>query len=177
MKRVILIFIFILAIFPSFAQEKNLVKIAEGKYFTVYGHPSLDTLSLLDKIKFDYQLNFDDNSNNDNFLAGSFDSLFLKISDILDMHVYSFHGNIKILPTKNDISAVFKSYFGKSFPERSFFLKRNNTIYISYSDLTLGMLGHEIAHAIMSRYFVVDTPVKVQEILAGYVEYQLKKMQ
>ena len=59
--------------------------------------------------------------------------------------------------------------------ERSYYLHETNTVYISYKDLTLGMLGHEIAHAIISNYFVVLPSAEVQEILSGYVEYSLKK--
>jgi len=61
------------------------------------------------------------------------------------------------------------------FRERSFYVFDSNTIFISYQDLTLGMLGHEIAHAVISGYFVVPPPDKVQEVLAGYVEYSLRK--
>ena len=73
------------------------------------------------------------------------------------------------------MNEVFRSYFKKEFNERSFYLYTNNTIYISFEDLTLEMLAHEIAHAVISRYFVVLPPAKVQEILCGYVEYILKK--
>ena len=39
----------------------------------------------------------------------------------------------------------------------------------------LKVLGHEIGHAVISHYFVVLPSVKVQEVLAVYVEYQLRK--
>lgn len=32
-----------------------------------------------------------------------------------------------------------------------------------------------MGHALMSHYFVVQPSVKIQEVLAGYVEYQLRK--
>jgi hypothetical protein len=32
-----------------------------------------------------------------------------------------------------------------------------------------------MAHALISNYFVVAPPPKVQEILAGYVEYSVRK--
>jgi hypothetical protein len=37
------------------------------------------------------------------------------------------------------------------------------------------MLGHEIAHAIISSFFIVPPPEKIQEVLAGYVDYSLLK--
>jgi hypothetical protein len=48
-------------------------------------------------------------------------------------------------------------------------------VYISYPEMTIGMLGHKIAHAIISHYFVVPPPAKIQEVLAGYVEYSIRK--
>ena len=37
-----------------------------------------------------------------------------------------------------------------------------------------GILMHEMSHAIISRFFPVPAPVKVQEVLAMYVEYNLQ---
>ena len=50
-----------------------------------------------------------------------------------------------------------------------------NTIYASAENFKIGVIGHEIAHAVISHYFVVQPSVKIQEVLAGYVEYQLRK--
>jgi hypothetical protein len=57
----------------------------------------------------------------------------------------------------------------------SFFVNDLNTIYIAADHFDVGVLGHEIAHTVQSHYFVVAAPTKVQEVLAGYVEYQLRK--
>jgi hypothetical protein len=54
-------------------------------------------------------------------------------------------------------------------------MPEGNTIYVSLKDVSLGMLAHEVAHAIISSYFVVAPPEKVQEVLAGYVEYSIRK--
>lgn len=162
------------------AQEGSLSLLATGKYFSVYGSRQLDVASLLSKINFTYLGNVDSffgkkRSDSYSLLAQAMDDLYLEVSDILDIHVYSFHGKISILPDQKSLSSVFRSYFGSSFPERSFYLHPKNTIYISYQDLTGGMLGHEMAHAIISHYFAVPPPAKVQEVLCGYVEYTLLK--
>ncbi len=164
----------------SYPQEDRLVFITEGKYFSIWGHKGLDIFDLLEKINFKYLIhlqglnnrNYDDPSS---LLAQTLDALYLEVSDILDIHIYSFHGDIKIFPSSSEVRAVYKENFGTDFPERSFYFHQKNTIYISYQDITLGMLGHEIAHAIISHYFVVPPPAKVQEILCGYVEYRLRK--
>jgi hypothetical protein len=57
----------------------------------------------------------------------------------------------------------------------SFYFHEEKTIYISTEDLDLGMLAHEIAHAIISHYFVVPPSERVQEVLSGYVDFHFKK--
>ena len=180
MKNFLLVFIFILISFSVFSQTENLSLCDQGKYFSIYGYKGLDTNSLLQKIDYLYFGNIDSILGEDGFkekssLAKAIDGLYLEVSDILDIHIYSFHGKIIIVPDKNHINAIAKSCLERDFPERSFCLPGKNTVYISFSDLTVGMLGHEIAHLIISNYFVVPPPIKVQEVLAGYVEYKLQK--
>jgi len=164
----------------GFTQEQNLPLITESKYFSLYGHKDLDFDSLLVKLYFDYLLQpdtvFQESSGDQkDALSKTLDALFLEVSDILDIHIYSFHADIKLLPDQDSVNSQFKKFFKQGFNERSFYLPETNTIYVSFADLTLGMLGHEIAHAIISRYFVVPPPAKIQEVLSGYVEYTLRK--
>jgi hypothetical protein len=164
----------------GFAQEQKLPLIIESKYLSLYGEKKLDFNLLLTKLYFDYLLQpdtvFQESSHDEEgVLSKTLDALFLEVSDILDIHMYSFHADIKLLPDQESVSSQFKKFFKQEFSERSFYLSETNTIYISFADLTLGMLGHEIAHAIISRYFVVPPPAKIQEVLSGYVEYTLRK--
>jgi hypothetical protein len=104
------------------------------------------------------------------------DSLFLEVCDALDINLKSYRGNLIVFP---DIVEVGRTAYGNSqiieanLP--SIYIPSNNTIYISFKDLTAGMLAHEMAHAVISTYFVVAPPAKTQEILAGYVEYSIRK--
>ena len=184
MKRLIFILFIFLAIplrpIPSLAQEEEGWLIAQSKYFSLYGQKELDKYSLLKKLGLNYLIHPEtllkkDNQDPRDTLAKALDALYLEVSDILDIHIYSFHGKISIQPDQNSLQALCKEHFGFSFKERSVYVHDNNTIYLSLPDLTVGMLGHEIAHAIISHYFVVPPPAKVQEVLCGYVEYTLRK--
>lgn len=165
----------------SFAQqEESLELITKSQYFSIYGYSGMDIGSLLAKLNFNYSRHIGDlPKGNDRdlkvVLAKTMDAIFLEASDILDIHIYSFHGTIKILPDKNGVNSIFSSNFGMEMPERSFYFHDKNTIYISFKDITLGMLAHEVSHAIVSHYFVVPPPAKVQEVLCGYVEYTIRK--
>ncbi|HAJ57734.1 MAG TPA: hypothetical protein DCL35_08260 [Candidatus Omnitrophica bacterium] len=153
-----------------------------GRYFDIYYAPSLETPELsrqLDIRAADRILSGGPVEKSASFvagLAGMIDTLFLQICDILDMHVYSFKGNIKICRDQAHLERVYRALFNQGLNDmRSFYVESLNTIYISAESFQSGILGHEIAHAIMSRYFVVPPPVKAAEVLAGYVEYQLRK--
>ena len=162
----------------SFSQEEHFSLIVKSKYFYVYGYKNMDINSLLEKLDFECfspcKL-FKDNDAK-SILAETIDCIFLKVSVILDAHVYSFHGEIRILSDRGAVNSVYRKYFDKDCPERSFYSLEKNAIYISFADLTPGMLGHEISHAVISSFFVVQPSIKIHEILCCYVEYTIRKL-
>jgi hypothetical protein len=103
------------------------------------------------------------------------DALFLEVSDILDIHLYSYHGRINLCKTHNELSNLYYYYFKSPLDAEAFYFKDKDTIYIALPDMELSILGHEMGHAIMCNYFVVTPPVKLQEILTKYIEYKLRK--
>ena len=46
----------------------------------------------------------------------------------------------------------------------------DDTIYISLNKICLRVMAHEIAHAVIDNYFIIEPPDKVHEILAQFVE-------
>jgi len=154
---------------------------AEGKHFTVYYSPEIEAFSLLRELRI---------SASDQVLAGGtlsrgdsagaeltdmVDILFNRVCNILDMQVYSYKGNIKVCASQSQLNVIYANLFEKELTRKSFYVYDLNTIYISAESFTREILGHEIAHAVISHYFVVLPSVKVQEILSSYVEYQLRK--
>jgi len=165
----------------GFGQANKLIT----KQFTVYYAPQLDISVLAAKLKISFS---------DRVLAGtnpklsaaigtpelaeSLDILFFSVCSILDMNLYSFKGTIKICRDTSQLNDIYANLFGSSLGGRySFYVSDLNTIYISGEHFQREVLGHELAHAIISRYFVAQPPVKASEVLAGYVEYQLRKTQ
>lgn len=109
--------------------------------------------------------------------ADMIDTLFAQVCNILDMQLYSFKGTIKICRDSAQLNEIYHTLFGKAPGKttRSFYAYSVNTVYTSAENFLLGVIGHEIAHAVISRYFVVLPSEKIQEVLAAYVEYQLRK--
>jgi hypothetical protein len=154
-------------------------EIASGTYFSVYSDGPADAYSVLSKIDLNYLVYSQNGSNSgesvSNMLAKTLDGLYQEVSDILDIHIYSFKGTIQVLADQKSLADMFKRTYGLEFNERSIYFFEKNTIYISLADMNVGILGHEISHAIISHYFVVPPPARIQEVLCGYVEYSLRK--
>jgi len=149
----------------------------QSQHFIIYYAPQLDPYSLLEKLNIGpADLVLSEGANvKDNGLLVALDTLYNIVMKDLDMYLYSLQGNLKICNDKDHLKNVYKSIFGSELKASSFYINDYNTIYISADDFTKEILGHEIAHMIVSHYFVVQPPEKVAEILSGYVEYQLRK--
>lgn len=112
----------------------------------------------------------------ENELGGELDALFLIVSDILDIHLKkNFKCIVKIVRDHENLMHISNSLFGTAIQTGGFYVTANNTIYVDADSVSIHILGHELAHAIQVQYFVVPPPVKIQEVLSGYVEYQLRK--
>lgn len=151
----------------------------ETKYFTVTLCDNCSLSSFAERISATSFFRLDAQSDKTDIrsvIKEGIDSLFLEVSDVLDIHLKTYHARLIIYP---DVVEVSEAAYGDAqiieanLP--SVYIPSHNTIYISFADITAGMLAHEMAHALINNYFVVAPPPKVQEILAGYVEYMVRK--
>jgi hypothetical protein len=152
-------------------------KRTQSEHFNIFYAPQLDPYELLEKLNIgpgDFALSEGPRAKG-GALAAALDALYNIVMRALDMNLYSLQGNIKVCSDRNHLNNVYESIFGRELKAGSFYIHEYNTIYISADDFTKEILGHEIAHMIISHYFVVQPPQKVAEILSGYVEYQLRK--
>jgi len=148
----------------------------ESRHFTVYYAPELNSDELVQNIDIRSSDKIISGGSYQNDLGGMIDTLFSQVCDILDMQLYSFHGTIKICRDFKQVNAIYGNLFDKELTKsHSFYVFNLNTIYISAEHFRREVLGHEIGHAIISHYFVVLPSVKIQEVLATFVEYQLRK--
>ncbi|MEI7751752.1 MAG: hypothetical protein WCJ71_06640 [Candidatus Omnitrophota bacterium] len=168
----------------AFAADDGLgfQKKVEGKYVTVYESSGLDVASLIQQLDVrpsDEILSgrsASPKNSREETLARMLDTLFLQVSNILDMHINSLKIDIKVCKTTAELSEIYNRLFHASLGgRRSFYVYDYNSIYVSEEAFQLGIIGHEMSHAIISRYFGIPAPVKVQEVLSMYVEYNLKR--
>ncbi len=156
-------------------------RVIQGKHFVIYYAPQIDVSALIEKLNMtaaDRLLAGQGTNGRGSYeseLSGMLDTLFAQVCDTLDMQLYSFQGKIKICPDKERLERIYSGLFRRELPARSFYVYNLNTIYICADNFKPEILAHEIAHAIISHYFVVQPSVRIQEVLAAYVEYQLTR--
>jgi len=110
-----------------------------------------------------------------NQLDGKIDLLLLAVSEIMDIGVSNFNCMIKICRDGDSLSRVGQKIYGRNIKVGGFYVAETNTLYVDAESVSIHILGHELSHAIQAHYFVVPPPPKIQEVLAGYVEFQLRK--
>lgn len=89
---------------------------------------------------------------------------------VLDMYPKKLHVNVVILPTTQDCSEVFAQRYGKMERRFAYYSLSEDTIYISAKDTRLGVVAHELAHAIIDFYFSEQPPSYIHELMAQSVE-------
>lgn len=167
----------------SFALEDGFgsAKRIEGQRFAIYCAPQLEASNLAKRLNLDLSDSLmvgksaQKDFSSETGLTDMVDTLFMRVCDILDMQLYSYRGNIKVCQDTAQMNEVYNNLFGKDLNRQSFYVYDLNTIYIAAENFKPEILGHEIAHAVISHYFVVLPSIKIQEVLAMYVEYQLRR--
>ena len=108
----------------------------EGQHFTLLLKPGVDAANLASQLNIsatDEQLANQriDNSSATKQLASMLDVLFNRASDVLDMHVYSFKGSIKVFANPQELHDFFFNMYHKELPCTgvSFYLADYNSIY------------------------------------------------
>ena len=177
----IMIVLLLTAVSPAAsALDVESALITPSQYFSIRGPADMNVIDVLAKLNYNYFLQVDSLLNGKEsepkiILAHTLDAMFLESCRILGIHVYSFTATLEFLADQNAVKIVIKNLSGIDVDERAFYLYDLKTIYISLADLSVGVLGHEMAHAIISHYFGAPPSDNIQEILAGYVDYSLRK--
>jgi hypothetical protein len=167
------------AVDDGFPSGKKIV----SRYFTVTLAPGVDEGALVSRLNIGPQHKILAGESlkgvtySPNNLGDLLDALFGWACGVLDMQLYSYRGEIKVTADAKQLSAVYQKLYGRdSRSDKGFYIFEVNTLYVTADAFTREIVGHELAHAVISNFFVVQPPEKVAEVLAGYIEYQLRKI-
>lgn len=106
-------------------------------------------------------------------VSGKTDAVVEQVRQILGMFPDGFKLTIVLLPTEKEVNKAYRDSFSVDSDFIAFYSPRDKTMYLSVKHVELGVLAHETAHAVVSQYFVIPPPAKIQEVLAQYVETQI----
>jgi hypothetical protein len=101
------------------------------------------------------------------------DGIMKKVQSILDMYPEDLRISIVLYPEHNSLSNMFRQFSKAGNIPIAFYSHKSKSIYVDVSSVTDGVLGHEMAHAVINFYFVTPPPAKMQEILAQFVDLHL----
>jgi len=108
-------------------------------------------------------------------LPARLNHIYLAVSEIMDVSIKYFQVNVVICKNSESLSGMSERLFKKKIKAGGFYVVSLNTLYVDGENVDLNILGHEISHAIQAHYFVLPPPAKIQEVLAGFVEYEMRK--
>jgi hypothetical protein len=108
-------------------------------------------------------------------LKNKIDTIFERVQELLDMRKKMPQVVICFYPTKKQLHDEYFKLYQEVCQIRAWYRYKNNTVYLSITDLNEGILAHELAHAIIDHYLLVRPPAASAEILARYVDSHLQQ--
>jgi hypothetical protein len=112
------------------------------------------------------------------------DKIVDTICSLLDMYPPNLRFGITLYRTQAEVttayyraSAAANAYKAQSMTGAapiSFYSHGTRNIAVAIDSIDAGILTHEIAHAVISAYFVMPPPARMQEILAQYLDKNLR---
>ncbi|MCX7927457.1 MAG: hypothetical protein N2606_04900 [Candidatus Omnitrophica bacterium] len=192
MRRIIVGFIlFILFLAQNcFAQGQGLTGrlLVKSNYFDVYADDEIDPYQLLTKINYEYLLHGLQWKSLDKettfggetielVLAQMLDGLYEEVADILDIHLANFHSTVVFFKDRVSLTDFLWQQYNLVLDQRSIYYHQDNIIYASFDQLNKGLLGRQIASAILTQYLGVPAPSLIEDVLCSVVESTLLKSQ
>jgi hypothetical protein len=103
------------------------------------------------------------------------DQLFQRVQSVLEMPKPDLKIQIRLFRNQEDLSQAFEKIAQRPTQSPAFYWKENNTIYVHMEKVSLGILAHEMAHAVIAHYFIISPPEKISELLCQYVDREVSK--
>ena len=101
------------------------------------------------------------------------DVIVERVVVLLDMRPVELRFRLVLLSSETEVQKVYKEKYNKNVDYIAFYAPKEKTIYVSVNDIRIGVLAHELAHLIIDLYYNVTTPIRIQELLAQFVETHL----
>lgn len=103
------------------------------------------------------------------------DQLLQRVQSVLEMPKPDMRVQIRIFRDQEELSEAFERIAQQRIRSPAFYWRENNTIYVHLEKLSIGILAHEMAHAVIAHYFIISPPEKIAELLCQYVDREVSK--
>ena len=103
------------------------------------------------------------------------DRLFQRVQMILDMPRPQLTITIRFHDDARGLQQAYQNLSGLHASTPAFYWQKTRTIHINSQAATLGMLAHEMAHAVIDNYFVIRPPGKIAEMLCQFVDKEVSR--
>ncbi|MEW6614739.1 MAG: hypothetical protein AB1401_04675 [Thermodesulfobacteriota bacterium] len=101
------------------------------------------------------------------------DAILTRVQLLLDIYISDPHIDVYAYPDRKELDNAYYYLYGKRAPSIAYYEHETKSIYLSVKDVSEGVLAHEMAHYVISNYFVIVLPLKTQDVLAQYVDQHL----
>ena len=109
----------------------------------------------------------------DERLGQKCDIIFKEVERALEMYPPGLRVTMKIYGAPEEIEAIHAGRYGFGVDAEAFYMEEDNTIYTTVGSVSTSVVAHEMAHSIMSHYFTVRPPRKIEEWLAMQADAHL----
>lgn len=102
-------------------------------------------------------------------------SILHKVQLILGMRLKKVKLDLFLFETRQDFDRFYMTTFGFPSPAHSIYKPERNAIYLTLSELTTGVLAHEMGHFVICAYCLVPPPANAQEIMCQYLDKHIRE--
>lgn len=157
------------------ANSEDIIHVSQDPEFaTIYYYQEDMSAHFTDAAQKDAVITKEDPETGLIFMKDNVDSLVYRVKQILGIYPPDLRFNINVYKTYSELTAAFQRLSLTGDAPVAFYSHQYRTIYISAEKLNDTILAHEIAHAVINSYFTPTPSTQMQEVLAHYVEKNLK---
>ena len=102
-------------------------------------------------------------------------SILHRVQLILGMRLKKVKLDLFLFETRQDFDRFYMTTFGFPSPAHSIYKQKRNAIYLTLSELTTGVLAHEMGHFVICAYCLVPPPANAQEIMCQYLDKHIRE--
>jgi len=166
--------LFLLLLLPSVLPAQESPKTYQTKYATISYTEDKDLHTFTRNTGSGFSFLRESSEQNPLLAKTQVDKMVETIFSLLDMVPPNFHFGINIYRTQGEVTAAFYRVSGRGAAPVAFYAHQTRSIAIAVDSITDGILVHEIAHAVISAYFPVPPPARMQEILAQHMDKNIR---